>query len=143
MAKAKEAATKGPFRVKYQILGRKAETRNVTIPEPTADQAEQEAAIKKVLAAEYKVPVAGVKILPQNPIEKPVEFDGSDVADAEKKGPMTVEKVRALKKPELIEFATANEFDLGEDPNKISEEDLREIVAMMFEDRQKGLEAEK
>jgi len=142
-AKAKEAATKGPFRVKYQILGRKAETRNVTIPEPTADQAEQEAAIKKVLAAEYKVPVAGVKILPQNPIEKPVEFDGSDVADAEKKGPMTVEKVRALKKPELIEFATANEFDLGEDPNKISEEDLREIVAMMFEDRQKGLEAEK
>ncbi|QDV49542.1 hypothetical protein [Gimesia fumaroli] len=137
-------STKGPFKVKYQILGRKPETRNVIIPEPKSDQAEQDEAIKKVLAGEYKVPVPAVKILPQPTPAKPIEFEGTDTAEGEnKKGPMTVDKVRALKRPELIEFAAVNEFDLGEDPATLSEEDLRDIVAMMFEDRQKGLEAEK
>lgn len=135
-----DKATAGPFRVKYQILGRKPETRNVMIPTPTAKKSEQDEAIRKVLAAEYKVPQPAVKLLPQTPTAKPVEFDGTDKPEGEKKGPMTVEKVRALKKAELIEFATVNEFDLGEDPAKLSEDDLRDIVAMMFEDRQKGLE---
>lgn len=141
MAKDKNEPTQGPFKVKYQILGRKPETRNVKIPTPLADKAEQDAAIKKVLAGEYKVPVTGVKVLPQSEKVEPIAFEGTDASEGEnKKGPMTVEKVRAMKKPELIEFAAASEFDLGEDPKGLDEDELRNLVALYFEDRQKGLE---
>ena len=106
-------------------------------------EAKQAEAIKKVLSGEFKVPISAIKLIKDLPPSEPVEFKGGEPEKPEApQGPMTADKIRHMRKPELLKYAEVNEFDV-EDSSKLSEDELREVVAMMFEDREKGLDDSK
>lgn len=131
------------LKVKYRVLNRKPETRNVVIPKVRGEDKQGEE-IKKVLAGEFRVPVSAIKLIKDTPPSEAEEFKGGEPdTDKSPQGPMTAAKIKAMKKPELLKYAEVNEFDLGDEPEKITEDELREIVAMLFEDREKGLDDKK